>query len=187
MKHWSLLIVGVLVSGCGGVMLTHQAVSPAYDSGQFAYAAAGRDLRVAVVGDPFDGDRTAFERGVVDAMQGNHWGQRTRFAVDPDDSARRIYHVVMLFNPAVSLSGEKLCRGEADTLSPRAYTDGRLGVYGAFCRSDKLLTGVRGTIHGADGPEDPLFLDLVGQVTNALFPLRQRHDDQDRCGRPAIC
>lgn len=189
MKRWILAAGAVLVSNCGSgpVLLTHQAVSPAYSTNQFAYAAAGRDLRVAVVGDPFDGDRAAFERGVTDAMQGKHWGQRTRFTVDPDDSARDIYHVVMLFNPPGSLSGEKLCRSEPDALRPRAYTDGRLGVYAAFCRSDKMLTRVRGTIGGADGPNDPLFQELIGQVTNALFPLRQQNDDNDRCSRLLVC
>lgn len=189
MKGWILMLVSMAVAGCGGglVVLTRQEASPAYTTGQFAYAAAGRDLRVVIVGDPFGGDQPAFERAVTDAMQGQHWGQRTHFTVDPGESARDIYHVVMLFNPPANLPGEKLCRDEPATLSPKAYTEGRLGVYGAFCRSDKLLTRVRGTIKGAGGPDDRLFRDMVGQVTNALFPLRQGHDDDDRCGRLLNC
>lgn len=189
MRYCILLTIGILVAGCGGgaVVLTRQAVSPAYTSGEFAYAAAGRDLRVAIVGNPFDGDRAAFERSVTDAMQGEHWGQRTRFTVDPGADARDIYRVVMLFNPAANLPGHTLCRTEPDTPGPDTDTEGRLGVYAAFCRSDKLLTRVRGTIEGAAGPDDPLFRDLIGQVTNALFPLRQRHDDEDRCGRLMLC
>lgn len=189
MKPWILLIVGFLVASCGSgpVVLSHQETGPAYTSGEFAYAAAGRDLRVVIIGDPFGGDRAVFERAVTDAMQGKHSGQRTHFTAAPGGSARQIYRVVMLFDPPASLSGTKLCHEESAIPAPRAHAGGRLGVYAAFCRSDKMLTRVRGTIEGAQGPEDPLFLDMVGQVTNALFPLRRRHNDEDRCGRLFIC
>lgn len=189
MNRWSLLIAALAVSACGSgpVVLTHQETSPAYTTGQFAYAAAGRDLRVVVVGNPFGGQPAAFERAVTDAMQGQHWGQRTHFTIEPGDSARDAYRVVLLFNPPDGVTGGALCGDRPPRALPDGDPGGRVGVFGAFCRSDKILTRVRGTVDGAAGPNDPLFRELVGQVTNALFPLRQRHDDQDRCKRLLIC
>lgn len=179
MKYWILLFGSILLFGCGDglVSLTDQADSLAYDRGHLSYAAAGRDFRVVIVGDPFDGGRPEVERAVTDTMQEYYWGQRTHFTVEPGETARDAYRVVMLFNPPASLLGDKLCQDDAAMLSPRADTDSRLSLYAAFCRSDKHLTSVRGRIKGASGPDDPLFLSMVGQVTLGLFPPQQ--EDQD--------
>ncbi|MBE9553733.1 MAG: hypothetical protein IMF05_09760, partial [Proteobacteria bacterium] len=81
-----LLAAALAVAACaaGGVRLTQQEIAPSYSPGEFAYAGAGRDMRVVVVGNPFGGDRAVFERAVTDAMQGRHWGQRTNFTTTPD-------------------------------------------------------------------------------------------------------
>jgi hypothetical protein len=45
-----------------------------------------------------------------------------------------------------------------------------------------VLTQIRGRIAEATGPDDPAFRELVGQVTNGLFPPnRGRERDDDGC------
>jgi len=70
----SILLIAVLVAATacapGNVRLTRQDFSSEYGAGQFAYAGAGRDFRVDVVGNPFGGDQTAFGQIVTEAMQG---------------------------------------------------------------------------------------------------------------------
>jgi len=167
----SLVAAVLAVAACaaGGVRLTQQETAPTYSPGEFAYVGAGRDLRVVVVGNPFGGDRSGFEKAVTDAMQGEHWGQRTNFTTTPGASARDRYRVVLLFGPPRSLNGTRLCHDDASTL-PSESAGGGIVLFAAFCRGKRLRTVIKGHISGATGPGDPAFRELVGQVTNGLFP-----------------
>lgn len=165
----------------GGVRLSLQEISTAYNPGEFAYAGAGRDLRVVVVGNPFGGDQAAFDKAVTDAMQGQHWGQRTNFTSTPGPDARETYRVVLLFDPPIDFNGSHLCRRSATAL-PTQSSGGEIALFGAFCRGKRSLTEIKGQIDGAAGPDDPAFRALVGQVTNGLFPPdRGLLRDRDEC------
>lgn len=185
-----MLLAGSLmfVAACapGNVRLTHQETDSAYDSGEMAYAGAGRDLLVVIYGNPFDGDTAEFQNAVTGAMQGRNWGQRMNFTTTPGPEARLTYKVVLLFDPPVDLMAQKLCSEPAGALSAKPAPGGGIDVLGAFCRSDKSLTEIKGHIESAPGHDDPAFRELVGQVTQALFPPGRRDDDDD-CRRPFKC
>lgn len=181
----TLLVMAVLflASACSmDVRLTQQEVSPSYKAGEFAYAGAGRDMRVVVVGNPFGGDQATFGGVVTDRMQGNHWGPRTHFTTTPNETARSSYRVVMLFDPPRTLVGMRLCRVEGSSL-PTVRTGDEIILFAAFCRGNESMTEIKGRIAGATGPEDPVFGDLIAQVTNALFPPDRRFED-DHGGCP---
>ncbi len=171
----------------GGVRLTHQFLSPVYNSGEFAYAGAGRDLRTVVHGNPFGGGQPAFGQAVTDAMQGRHWGQRTHFTTAPGPDARNTYKVVLLFDPPIDFTGLRLCRDDDATLAGVPRRGDTVSVFAAFCSGDKSLTEIRGSVPSATGPTDPAFRELVGQVTGALFPLKRLGDDNDNCRPPFKC
>ncbi len=171
----------------GGTRLTHQYLSSAYSSGEFAYAGAGRDLRTVVHGNPFGGGQSAFGEAVTDAMQGRHWGQRTHFTTAPGADARNLYKVVLLFDPPIDFTGLRLCRDDDATLAGLPRRGGAVSVFAAFCLGDKSLTEIRGSIPSATGARDPAFRELVGQVTGALFPLKRLGDDNDNCRLPFKC
>lgn len=182
-KIWLPLLLGVLVAACAGtVRLTQQEISPVYKASEFAHAGAGRDLRVVVAGNPFGGDQAEFNGAVTGYMQGNHWGQPTNFTTAPGETARETYHVVMLFNPPKTFSGMKLCREKPADL-PSGTRENGIVLFAAFCRRNESLTEIKGRIDGATGPGDPIFGDLVAQVTNGLFPPKRRFEG-DRGGCP---
>lgn len=186
-KIWLSLLLAILVTACGGnVRLTQQEISPVYKAGEFAYAGAGRDLRVVVAGNPFGGDKASFDRAVTGHMQGNHWGQPANFTTTPGESARESYHVVMLFNPPKTFPGMKLCRETPANLPSETTGDG-IVLFAAFCRRNESLTEIKGRIGAAAGPADPNFGDLVAGVTNGLFPPRHRFDDGRDCRRWLRC
>ncbi len=164
----------------GGVSLSHQEVDTAYSPGEFAYAGAGRDLRVDVVGNPFGGDRAAFAAAVTDAMQGRHWGQRTNFTTTPGETARPKYRVLMLFDPPVSLNAMRLCPEQPSALPTVAAGD-EVVLFAAFCRDGKSLTSIKGRVSGVAGARDPIFRELVGGVTNGLFPPERSRQRGNRC------
>lgn len=170
----------------GNVRLTHQYVNPMYGAGQFAYAGAGRDLRVDVAGNPFGGDAQTFGRAVTEAMQNRHFGPATNFTTSPGADARSAYRVVMLFDPPRSFNPMELCDGSASALPTQTDQDG-VSVFGAFCRGNYSLSSVKGRIGAADGADDPAFRQLVGRVTHALFPPDRRADPSDRCKPPVNC
>ena len=183
-----ILFAGTLlfVAACapGNVRLTHKEVDSAYDSGEQAYAGAGRDLLTVVYGNPFGGDQAAFAGAVTDAMQGRNWGQRINFTTSPGADARLTYKVVLLFDPPATLLGQHLCSESAETLASGPKPGEGIGVLAAFCRGDKALTEIMGYISSASGPEDAAFRELAGQVTLGLFPPDGQDDD---CGTPGLC
>ncbi|UCH73535.1 MAG: hypothetical protein JSU82_14500 [Rhodospirillales bacterium] len=124
---------------------------------------------MVIVGNPFGGDAAAFETLVTDAMRGRHWGQATGFTTTPGADAQTRFRVVMLFDPPVSLNGTRLCREAPSALSSEPGGEGII-LFAAFCRGKRLRTQIKGWIAGASGPGDSAFRDLVGQVTNGLFP-----------------
>ena len=178
--RYCLVAAAFAVAACaaGNVRLTQQDHSPSYSPGEFAYAGAGRDLRVVITGNPFGGDHSAFEKAVTDAMQGQHWGQRTNFTTTPSADARTRYRVVLLFDPPRSLNSARLCRDVASALPRESASEG-IVLFAAFCRGKRLRTEIKGRISSATGPDDPAFRELVGQVTNGLFP-PDRGIDRDR-------
>ncbi len=165
-------VVLAVLGACGDqvVRVRGQTTGGSYNSGEFGYAAGGRDLHVVVVGNPFGGDQATFERAVTDTMQGRSVRQETNFTTSPGPSARREYRVVMVFNPQGNILGDKACQGDPKSLPTAAGEGMAVVLVAAFCRSDQSLTQVRGDIGAATGPDDPVFGELVGQSTQALFP-----------------
>jgi hypothetical protein len=203
----------ILVAACAGsVRLTQLDVASTYDAGEFAYAAAGRDLHVVIVGNPFGGDQDAFETAVTDAMQGRHWGQATNFTTTPGDDARlsfRVvlifdpppggddarlsFRVVLIFDPPPGMNAARQCREEALAVQT-VPADSQIELSAAFCSGDSARTRIRGRVSGAKGPQDRAFRELVGQVTNGLFPPDRGRNRPDRgrnrsggCRPPLMC
>lgn len=179
----------ILVAACapGGVRLTQLDISNSYRPGEFAYAAAGRDLHVVIVGNPFGGDQAAFGTAVTDAMQGRNWGQATNFTTTPDAEARLTYRVVLVFNPPDGMNAARQCREEALAVQTIPSGD-RIELSGAFCRGGNPMTRIRGRVSAAAGPRDVAFRELVGQVTSGLFPPdRGRNRNGRQCSPMTNC
>ncbi|UCH75606.1 MAG: hypothetical protein JSU82_07185 [Rhodospirillales bacterium] len=170
------------LAGCAssGVTLSQQAVRAAYSPGQFALASAGRDTRVVIIGNPFGGDQGAFEVAVTDAMQGQHFGQPTNFTTTPGEDARLTHRVVFLFDPATAVNPARLCRPEMTEVAT-APDANRITLFAAFCLEERLLTHIVGRAPTAANARDPAFRDLVGQVTNGLFPPERDRNRGRRC------
>jgi len=184
--RWTLivLVLAFLVVSCSGpiVRLYQQEVSPSYKAGEFGYAGARGAIRVFVAGDSLDGRADSLGKAVTEAMQGRHWGPRTNFTTLPGPGVRPSYRVVMMFNPAPTMIGMRLCREDPSTLPVVRPANG-IVLFSAFCRGGESMTEIKGRISGAAGLDNPAFAELVGQVTHALFPPDRRFED-DNSGAP---
>lgn len=180
--------LNLLLGGCVvGSRVVESHASPIYSLSEFSYAAGGRDLRTVVQGNPFGGpfgcDDPAFGRTVTAIMQGKHAGPPTRFTTTPGESARPLYRVMMVFNPAETIPSADLCAHETLRTKPartKPATAEPIELQAAFCRGSSTATAVTGYLPGATSPEDPLFRTLVADATMALLsPVRDinRGDD----------
>ena len=130
-----------------------------------------------------EADPSALGRAVTDAMQGRHWGPRTEFTAQDHPGIRPSYRVVMMFNPAPTMVGMRLCREDPQTLSV-VRPDAGIVLFSAFCRGGETMTEIKGRIGGASGPANPGFAELVAQVTRSLFPPERRFEGDERSAPP---
>lgn len=187
----ALFAAAILLAGCAGVTdigdagkIDYVRVDTAYSRADFAYGGAGRDLTTVILGNPFPNVSQAdFDRAVTDRMQGAHFGPATHFTTTPDESARPVYRVHMLWNGPLSANGNRLCDG-TPLEGGGAAPDGRVRLVAAFCRSDRAATYLVGSIGDVTGPDDPRFLRFVQQVTMQLFPPRDGFFESDNCTWP---
>lgn len=167
-------------SGIGGGRIDFVRVETAYSRADFAYAGAGRDLTTEILGNPFVGvAQAAFDQSVTDAMQGAHFGPRTHFTTAPDETARPVYRVRMLWNGPPGTNGGALCDGTP--LAGGGPASGEVRLIAAFCRSDRPATYLSGSVDGVTGPDDPRFIGFIRQVTSQLFPPRDGIFESDSC------
>ena len=182
-----LLGLCATIAACANERVTADLPSTIYTVGEVAYAASGRDLRVVVLGNPFGMEPQAFGQLVTDAMRNRIATVHTRFTTTPDRTARPEYGVVLAFNPAQTMLNSNLCSGEPIPTRPPG---GPIVVQGTFCRNTGFagllgqegffgllgggaLTSATGWLDHPQGPSDPAFRALVGDMTDALFPTRQ--------------
>ncbi|WP_448206653.1 hypothetical protein [Azospirillum sp. sgz302134] len=183
----AILILCAAVAACANERVTANVPASIYTTGEVAYAAADRDLRVIVYGDPFGIGPQGFGQRVTDGMQNRITGVQTNFTTVPNQTARPDYDVVLAFNPAQTMVSSYLCSGQPIETKPPG---GPIVVQAAFCRRTGLFgliggTGILGLLGGGamtsatgwldhpQGPDDPAFKALIGDLTSALFPTEQ--------------
>jgi hypothetical protein len=157
--------------------------APAYTQGEVAYAAADRDLRVVVHGNPFGMEPQALGRLVTDSMQNRIMGVRTNFTTTPNETARRDYRVVLVFNATENLLNSSLCSMNAFATAPPG---GPIVLQGAFCRGSGALTSATGWLDEVQAPTDPAFRQFISDMTVSLFPAH-RADLNDSFGNGNGC
>ena len=173
-------LAALVVAACGAdhVRLQSEYARSTYDYRNFALYHAKRDTRVVIHGNPFDMDRTAFEKAVTNNMQGANSGRRTNFTTTPGRSAEPNLWVVMAFNADFAVYD--LCRGKYIKTRPSKRA---LRLAAAWCfdgRQDSMVEAAVGPVADIN---DPRFRALVGQAVLNLFPQhmdRELFDDSDR-------
>ncbi len=160
-------------------MISYSKLSYSYSPRDIAYAGGPGELWTEVVGNPFGATQAEFDQAVTEAMYGAHFGPPTKFTTTPGPSARRIFHVRLLFNGTATDDGV-ICAGPPPAVP--ASAGGNVVLYAAFCQSNESLSFLRAAGDGFSGPNDPEFKDFMRQVTAKLFPPQNNellHDGND--------
>jgi len=161
----------VVIGGCAGAIITQSSNDVEVRSGvlsTFSYAAAGRDMRTVVIGNPFQAGKADLDRAVVAAMQNRNNGPTTTFTTTPSESAREGYSVVVAFDPPPTLPNARLCES-LDGVATEPARD-RLRLVMVFCAGKSVESWVRSSAPRPSSPADPQFANLISQATRQLIP-----------------
>ena len=172
MKILGVGTIAVLLSACSQTsLLNYSYLSDNYNPYLLNYAAKRGGMVTEIVGNPFGGARDAFEESVTRSFEDHHFGPELDFIATPSAEAtgkeREALRVVVLFNPAPNANSAKLC---SNPDRPQAPATDRVSVLAAFCSTDTRVSSARGSVGGANSPDDPAFKDLMKQVALELFP-----------------
>jgi len=164
-------LLGLLgVAACDSGVQIHSTDYEAYSPSFFVYAAADRDFLIAVRGNPFAVADDALAQSVVDAMQGNNPGPRTRFVTKPTETTRPGYRAVIAFNPAPTLRPRDVCAGREDERpATDASSPSAVELLAVFCGPDRAFSSLQAKAP-VQSPTDEAFRRLMAQVTLGLFP-----------------
>jgi len=164
-----LALAACLIAGSAAAsgVISYSKLSYSYSPRDIAYAGGPGELWTEVVGNPFGATQAEFDRAVTGAMYGAHFGPPTKFTTAPGPSARRIFHVRLLFN-GTATNDAVVCAGPPPPVP--ASPGGDVVLYAAFCQNDESLSFLRAAGDGFSGPNDPQFEDFMRQVTMKLFP-----------------
>ena len=161
-----LLLAGGLTACAGGAV--DSPYTGTYDPSMLRYVAGKGALYTQIVGNPFNASKDKVESVVTGTMFGAHFGPDVRFSTKRDPDNTSPYSVVLLFNPAPSVTAIQLCADPDPQLATAA--SGQTRVMLAFCSSGYRETSVTGRISGVTDPDDAAFRALIRQMTMQLFP-----------------
>jgi hypothetical protein len=165
----SLALAACLLAGAAAAsgMISYSKLSYSYSPRDIAYAGGPGELWTEVVGNPFGAAQADFDQAVTQAMYGAHFGPPTKFTTAPGPSARRVFHVRLLFN-GTATDDAHICAGPPQAVAPSHGGD--IVLDAAFCQDNESLSFLRAAGDGFSGPNDPEFRDFMRQVTMTLFP-----------------
>ncbi len=164
---FGLLLGGLLLAACAG-SIVDSPYTGTYDPSMLRYVAGKGALYTQIVGNPFNASKNKVESVVTGTMFGAHFGPDVRFSTTRDPGNTSPYSVVLLFNPAPSVTATQLCEDPDPQLATAA--SGQTRVLLAFCASGYRETSVTGRISGVTDPDDAAFRALIRQMTVQLFP-----------------
>jgi len=148
-----------------------------YDYREFYAATDNRNFLVVLEGNPYPGmDPSEMARRLLPVMQAAKPPPRLTFTYDkPLEPQRPDYRMYLVFDPALNLGGDAVCRGDR---RHRPQLQGRVYIFAVYCRNDQAMSQVTGWT-SAPTPEDSdmlsLFKIMFAQLYNYSDVLRPSH------------
>ena len=172
-KNMSRAVAAIVLAGtltaCGSVN-TRTIVSKPGFSDFFTYAAANRDFKFSVMGDPFHGQKAQLTAATIAQFQRNYAQYNTHFTTTPNDTALPPYHIVVAYGNVVFGTEDEICKGDGAYLAPSA--PGQLEILAVYC-DDNAMTFNRAAIPMPSGPNDPALARTLNDMAYRLIPEEQ--------------
>lgn len=172
-----ILLTFLDITGCREVIQSQTSHDTVIRSGvlsEFGYAARGNRMPIVVLGNPYpEMSQRAFERSVIDAMQGNLFLYEVNLVPAADNISRSGYRIVAFLADS-PVPPEHACSLGPDVDVAAGSTETmNLWLLTAFCGGEtEPLSWALASSTRPSSPEDPLFRALVTQATFDLLPPR---------------
>lgn len=178
-----ILAVLTLAACDAATIITKVGVASNYSPGElWPFYGGDNALRVVSYGSPFGDPPDRVADAVVAAMQG-HTPRSVTFSAAKAPPPKPRWRVVMALNPTELRDTQQLCTipetPEAAPATARSQ-GGELRIMAAYCQGDWVATQATGRGRDITSLDSPNFDRLVADVTRALFPYRNPHDDRHR-------
>ncbi|MBV8535297.1 MAG: hypothetical protein JO128_06885 [Alphaproteobacteria bacterium] len=156
------------LAACDGAVVNRSEGASVYTGYLYAQSQAADGTNAVVVrNSPFAPDV------VVRALQDRYRGDQYRFALGPSPAGWNGYTVILAFGGA-PVGNQNLCQNPNLPLPVTA--SGRTALIGEYCVGSILVSEATGWTSAVNGPEDPRFKNLVGDVVAELFSYQARYD-----------
>lgn len=145
-------------------------INKGFDAGGVArsawdFAGAHGPVLTVIHGNPFAVGDDVFQRKILDELGRIPTVRVTRYTTDAAQAPQPKTRLVLLFDGPVAADGNAICAGR---VPPSAPGD-KLTLLMALCSDDRLLAEVRGHMARVEGPDNPLFSDLIGLSLRTLI------------------
>jgi len=153
--------------GAGAATIGGAYYAPQYDFQDFWTAADGKDFRVVLAGNAFPAlaENDAAQR-LLPVMQVAKPRPALTFTYQkPAIEPRPDYRLVLVFDAANDLNGDRVCQGETRF---KAGTPGLLNIFAVYCRNDMVMSMKTATTP-ATLPEDRSVDQLFRQLFMVIF------------------
>lgn len=141
--------------------------APQYDYREFFAATDGRNFQVILEGNPFPNvDPAIVARSLLPMMQAAKPQPALTFTYEtPPEPPRPNYRLVLVFDPALNLNADAVCKGEKRF---KPGQPGRFYVYAIYCRNDMMMSETTAWTP-ASGPDDPRIAQLFRELFQVVF------------------
>ena len=169
MKNIAMTAAVLLLAGCtAGTSFDTGRSSVNSSRLRFATIAGGRDMHTVIAGNPFAVPDDAFASAVTTTLNARNSRVQSNFTTTPGPSARPGFRLVLVFNQTGRSLSSAVCESpDALPLDPEARP---IRLHIAFCQGDSDITGIRGRLAAANGPDDPRFQDFLAQALQLSQP-----------------
>jgi hypothetical protein len=168
------------LAGCAGGKVYNEQFHANYRHLELMAEHGGKDMKLELLGAPTGADEAFLAEAVGTAMTGKNWGLPITFTTTPTETAGAPSRIVVLFSPAPSALGRRVCDGSA---TPSANGSPNSAIV-AYCRRDLERSSVWIDLPPGAGVGTPAFEESLALATRALLPIRSpfdRTEDSDLC------
>jgi len=162
-----LLGLAALPAAAAAAVIGGVYYAPQYDYREFFAATDGRNFQVILAGTAFPGVEPAtVARDLLPVMQAAKPRPALSFTYDaPVERPRPDYRLVLVFNPALDLNADTVCRGETRF---RPGSSGLFYLFAVYCRNDMSMSQTTAWTP-ATGPSDPRIAELFRELFMVVF------------------
>jgi hypothetical protein len=174
-------LAALVLSACAGQVRTGFGdITPFYDRSVVTHASSGEAFPLVVHGNPFPGlSQAQAAQAIARDMRLPGWFPQVPFAPAPVAGAPRgDYRLVLVFNPAVAVSGADAC-GDLREVPVAPQSGPQTTLRAAFCTRGETISDTTARMAAAH-PGSPAFQQMLDQVAVTIFPERNRDRDPDR-------